>query len=96
LKGKPKNYLPPDELRAIAETYRKGEAIDGELVVIDLAQAKEADYNLSPSRWVGQSSTTEVGSISDLIKQLADMDKEAHALSLSITAMLSGVRDEPA
>lgn len=96
LKGKPKNYLPPDELRAIAEAYRKGEAIHGELVVIDLAQAKEADYNLSPSRWVGQSSTTEAGSISALIKQLADMDKEAHALSLSITAMLSGVRDEPA
>lgn len=95
-KGKPKNYLPADELRAMAEAYRKGEAIDGELVVIDQAQAKEADYNLSPSRWVGQSSTAVVGSISALIKQLADMDKEAHALSLSITAMLSGVRDEPA
>ncbi|MGB8870850.1 MAG: N-6 DNA methylase, partial [Rhodomicrobium sp.] len=51
-KGKPKNYIPEDAIRPLAAAYLKGECIDGEITVITRQQAKEADYNLSPSRWV--------------------------------------------
>jgi type I restriction enzyme M protein len=51
-KGKPKNYLPDEHIRSFAATYLKGEAIAGELAVITSEQAAEADYNLSPSRWI--------------------------------------------
>ena len=53
-KGKPKNYIPEDAIRPLAAAYLKGEPVDGEIAVITGKQAEEADYNLSPSRWVGQ------------------------------------------
>lgn len=66
-KGKPKNYLPEEDIRTLAAMYLKGEPVEGELAVITTRQAeKEADYNLSPSRWVsngGESDTKDLGSL---------------------------------
>ncbi|OGT58376.1 MAG: XRE family transcriptional regulator [Gammaproteobacteria bacterium RIFCSPHIGHO2_12_FULL_63_22] len=58
-KGRPKNYLPDEDLRSLAAMYLKGAAVDGQLAVISRSQAEEADYSLSPSRWVGQSDDEE-------------------------------------
>ncbi len=69
-KGRPKNFIPEDDIRPLAAAYRKGEPVEGELAVITREQAKEADYNLSPSRWVGQSVHGETASVSELVKEL--------------------------
>ena len=53
-KGRPKNYLPEEDLRSLAAIYLKSEPVEGELTVITRQQAEEADYNLSPGRWVTQ------------------------------------------
>ena len=95
-KGKPKNYIPDDDIRPLAAAFLKGEPVDGEIAVITKAQAEEADYNLSPSRWVGQSSSTEVGSVCALVRELGELDGEAHRLSVALTKLLAGVLDEPA
>jgi len=52
-KGKPKNYVPEDAIRPLAAAFLKGEPVEAEIAVITREQAEEADYNLSPSRWVG-------------------------------------------
>lgn len=93
-KGKPKNYIPEDDIRPLATAFLKGEPVDGEIAVITKAQAEEADYNLSPSRWVGQSSSAEVGSVSALVRELGELDQEAHRLSVTLTKLLAGVVDE--
>ncbi len=93
-KGKPKNYLPEEDIRSLAATYVKGEPVDGELAVITRTQAEETDYNLSPSRWVGQASSTEFGSVSALVKKLTALDQETHRLSATISKLLAGVEDE--
>jgi type I restriction enzyme M protein len=95
-KGKPKNYIPEDAIRPLAAAYLKGEAVDGEIAVITRQQAEEADYNLSPSRWVGQTESTAVGSVSGLVAQLIALDGESHALTLSLSKLLAGVSNEPA
>ncbi|MFN3627541.1 MAG: hypothetical protein ACK4S3_06640, partial [Parvibaculum sp.] len=66
------------------------------LIVVDRAKIAEADYNLSPSRWVGQSSSAEVGCVSALVRELSALDNDAHQLSATISKMLAGVVDEPA
>ena len=33
-KGRPKNYLPEDDIKPLAAMYLKGEAVEGEVVVI--------------------------------------------------------------
>jgi type I restriction enzyme M protein len=92
-KGQPKNYIPEEDIRPLASAFLKGEPIEGELAVITLEQAVEADYNLSPSRWVGQASSVEVRSVQDLIKELADLDRESGQISRSLSNLLAGVTD---
>lgn len=93
-KGRPKNYLPEEDIRSLAAIYLKGENVEGELAVITTQVAEEADYNLSPSRWVNHSSSSNVGSITTLVKKLTQLDDEAHTLSLSISRLLAGVANE--
>jgi len=95
-KGRPKNFIPDEDIRPLAAAYLKGEPVGGELIVVDRSKIAEADYNLSPSRWVGQSSSAEVGSVSALVRELGTLDDEAHKLSVMISKMLAGVVDEPA
>src|SRR5262249_7220507 len=40
-KGKPKNYLPEDDIRALATSFLKGDPIEGEIAVITREQAEE-------------------------------------------------------
>ena len=93
-KGRPKNYIPEEDIRPIAAAFLKGEPVEGEVAVITREQAAEADYNLSPSRWVGQASSTEVGSVRELLEDLRALDDEAHQLSASLSELLAGVADE--
>lgn len=79
-KGRPKNYLPEDAIRPLAAMYLKGEAVEGELAVITQAQAAEADYNLSPSRWVGQTTDSQHRSIADLIAETNRLTAAGDAL----------------
>jgi type I restriction enzyme M protein len=75
-KGKPKNYIPEEELRALAVSYLKGEAVEGEIAVITTKQAQEADYNLSPSRWVGQTLDNDDQSVISIIEKLRKLSFE--------------------
>ena len=95
-KGRPKNFIPEEDIRPLAAAFLKGEPIDGELAVITREQAAAADYNLSPSRWVGQTDATEIGSVSALVRELIELDEEAHQFSARISELLAGVVNEPA
>ncbi len=87
-KGRPKNYLPEEDLRPLAAMYLKGEAIDGEVAVITKQRAQEADYNLSPSRWVGQNGAAEVGSITELVSKLKQLSSATHESDKTLFAVL--------
>ncbi|MCY3782229.1 MAG: N-6 DNA methylase [Chloroflexi bacterium] len=93
-KGRPKNYIPEDDIRPLAAMFLKGEPVEGEVAVVTREQAAEADYNLSPSRWVGQTNSTEAGSVRDLLAELVALDEEANKLSASLHKLLAGVADE--
>ena len=75
-KGRPKNYIPEEDIRPLANAYLKSEPIDGEIAVITRQEAEEADYNLSPSRWIGQNDSVDHGSIPDLLHQVAELHKQ--------------------
>ena len=94
-KGRPKNYIPEDDIRPLAAAFLKGEPVEGEVAIITGEQAAEADYNLSPNRWVGLTSSTKVGSVRVLMAELASLNDEASRLSASLSKLLAGVADEP-
>lgn len=90
-KGKPKNYLPDDAVKAIAAMFVGGEPVDGEVAVIETAQAIEADYNLSPSRWVGQAAEATHRPIKDIVAELLRLDERAVEIDRSLKKLLAGV-----
>ena len=92
-KGRPKNYIPEEDILPVAAAFLKGEPVEGEVAVITRGQAAEADYNLSPSRWVAQANSTEAGSVRELLAELVALDKEANQLSASLHKHLAGVAD---
>lgn len=87
-KGKPKNYIPEEMIKAIATAYLKGEPIDGEIAVIDRKQAEEADYNLSPSRWVEQNASATGAEIGDLFESFLKLSAEEYELDEKLKSLL--------
>jgi len=69
-KGRPKNYLPEEDVRPLAEMFNKGEPVEGQVAVIARDKAEEADYNLSPSRWIVGLENSDRKSIHSLVEEL--------------------------
>ena len=91
-KGRPKNYIPEEDIRPIAAAFLKGAAVDGEVAVITREQAAEADYNLSPSWWVGQVDAVAQRPIAEIIAEMQRLDDEAREIDVSLARMLVQLR----
>ena len=91
-KGRPKNYIPEEDIRPIAAVFLKGEPVEGEVAVITQEQAAEADYNLIPSRWVGQADDVAQRPISEIIADMQRLDEEAREVNASLARMLVGLQ----
>ncbi len=92
-KGRPKNYIPVDDIRPLAAAFVKGEPVDGEVAVITREQAAEADYNLSPSRWVGQADAVDQRPLSEIIADMRRLDEEAREIDSRLAEMLARLPD---
>ena len=88
-KGRPKNYIPEEDLRPLATAYLKGEPVEGEIAVITQEQAEKADYNLSPSRWVMQTDAAVQRPIKDIIAEMQRLDEEAREVDARLSDMLA-------
>ena len=90
-KGRPKNFIPEEDIRPLAAAFLKSGPVEGEVAVITREQAEQADYNLSPSRWVGQTDALVQRPIKDIIAELQHLDDEAREVNASIARLLAGV-----
>ena len=88
-KGRPKNFIPEEDIRLIAAAFVKGEPLEGEVAVITRKQAEGADYNLSPSRWVGQMDAVSQRPIKEIIAEMQRLDEEAREIEASMAQMLA-------
>lgn len=92
-KGKPKNYIPFDAIKPLANAYLKSEAINGEIITITTKQIEEADYNLSPSRWVCSAvGTTEINDFEVLIDNFQNVILEEKELTSRLMTTLLQLR----
>lgn len=91
-KGRPKNYLPEEDIRALAAMYLKGEAVEGELGVISTQQAQEADYNLSPSRWVSNGTEGNAKSLTTLLDRFQESLDAEKLLEANLQSALAKLR----
>ena len=91
-KGRPKNFIPQEDIQPVAAIFLKGEPVKGEVAVITQEQAAEADYNLSPSRWVGQAATDDEADIHDIIGRYEVVVAEEAAVSEKLEAVIQQLR----
>ena len=87
-KGRPKNFIPQEDIRPIAAAFLKGEPVEGEVAVITREQAAEADYNLSPNRWVGQADDVAQRPIAEIIADMQRLDVEARQIDSQLAELL--------
>lgn len=90
-KGQPKNFIPDEDIRPLATAFLKGEPVEDEIAIITQEQAKEADYNLIPSRWVGTNEELNLSSIPSLIEELHCLYKRDIALTDDLFRMLAPI-----
>ena len=91
-KGRPKNYIPEEDIRPMADAFLMGEPVEGEVAVITREQAKEADYNLSPNRWVGQATGGGEADIQEIMERFEAIVEEDVAISADLRAVLQKLR----
>ena len=91
-KGRPKNFIPEEDVRPLAEAFMKGEPVEGEVAVITREQAEEADYNLSPNRWVGQTDDVVHRPIKAILAEMKRLDEEARETDALLAKMLEPLR----
>ena len=94
-KGRPKNYLVESELQELADLFRSGDPIDGELEIITTAEARNADYNLSPSRWVSQLDEANHRTLKEIRTDLAALDEREAEVNDVLYRMLEKLRGDP-
>jgi len=70
VKRKPKNELTSEGIDAITEIYRQWETREKLSRVITLEEARNADYNLSPSQFVDVNDKVVHRSLQEIIKDL--------------------------
>ena len=90
-KGRPKNYIPEEAIRPLAAAYLKGEPVEGEIAVITREQVEEADYNLSPSRWVRQAAGMAGRPLKEIVAELLLLDEQAKAIDETLAKMVASL-----
>ncbi len=91
-KGSPKNYIPNENIRKIADAFNEGKDVDGFVKVITTAEATKADSNLSPSRYVV---TKGDAKSKDIVLAIADYEavvEDEQALSNDIERVLKQIK----
>ena len=92
-KGRPKNFIPEEDIRLIARGFLNGEPVEGEIVVITRGEAEKADYNLSPNRWVGTASGDKPADLGDQVARLESILLEEVSVSVRLRSALQTLRE---
>ena len=75
-KGRPKNFIPDDKIKKIAKAFHDWKNIDKFTKIITNEEAEKNDYNLSPSRYVGNGKEEEYRDINEILVELAEFEEE--------------------
>ena len=91
-KGSPKNYIPDDQIRKIADAFNAGEDVEGFVKVITAAEAAKNDFNLSPSRYVATNADAKAKDIATAIEAYESVAQEEKALSKDLARVLTQIK----
>ncbi len=88
MKGRPKNFLPDESIKQIADSYLNWEEVEGISKIITNEEAVRNDYNLSPSRYVAQNGEDDTLDLEDAVVQLKEAEEEQNEADKQMKAVL--------
>ena len=87
-KGDPKNFIPDAGIQRIAETLIGWKEEDKLSRIVDHAELKKNDYNISPSRYIHTSDAETYRPIAEIVEELAVIEKEAKETDKALQQIL--------
>lgn len=88
-KGKPKNFLPENGIKLIAEAFRNGQDAINLVKVSSLQEIVDNDYNLSPARYVTNAATVEQREIQPILDDLAKLGEQERQLDTTLSEIFT-------
>jgi len=94
-KGRPKNYLPDENITHVADLYLNWKEQVGISKIITKEEAVKNDYNLSPSRYVTQDGEDDTLPLEDAVVLLQEAEEERNAADEKLSEILKslGLKD---
>jgi len=90
-KGRPKNFIPDESIKKIADAFHAGKEMDRFVRVVGLEEIAKNDYNLSPSRYIETAAATEHRDVQTLLDELAKLDSESKKLDGELKEIFEGL-----
>ena len=87
-KGDPKNYITPEGMERIAETYMTFEEEEKFARLVDKTEIVKNDYNISPSRYIQVNDAETYRPLGEIVEELHTLEEEAAALDAEVKGIL--------
>lgn len=92
-KGKPKNFLGDENIKKIVDVYKNFKEVDGFSKIITQKGAADADFNLSPSRFVSIVDEETHRPIGEIKKDLKKTESEREKIEKKVEGILRGIKE---
>jgi type I restriction enzyme M protein len=89
--GKKQNTLSTENIRKIVDAYRSFKDVEKLARVITIDEVREADYNLSPSRFVSVAAGEKYRDINEIFLELMELEKKGKEINENIYKVLEGL-----
>lgn len=90
-KGDPKNFIPDEGIQRIADTLVGWKEEEKLSRIVDTAELKKNDYNISPSRYIHTSDAETYRPIADIVEELKVIEAEAQETDEALKEILEKI-----
>ncbi len=87
-KGAPKNYLPDEAVKKIAQAFLKSTLVDRFVTVITNEQASRHDFNLSPSRYLSTNGNLTIRELPTIVAELRQLTQQEKGITADLETLL--------
>lgn len=91
-KGQPKNFIPNENIRKIADAFNECKDVDGFVKVITNAEAAKNDFNLSPSRYLASAGDVKIKVLSSALAEYDAVCKEEAAINEDLVPVFKQIK----
>ena len=90
-KGDPKNFIPPEGIARIADILIGWQEEEKLSRIVDHAELKKNDFNISPSRYIHTGDAETYRPIAEIVEELNIIEAEARATDNALREILGKI-----